>query len=89
MSSSISAEACGNARLRDYLRHYFDEYQPLRDRFPLQHLQRDAAVEAQHVYLRAITSRNRKRVVAAADDHLAASRSCSWASGSSSPESTI
>ncbi len=63
-------EACGNARLRDYLRHYFDEYQPLRDRFPLQHLQRDAAVQAQHVYLEAITSRNRKRVVAAADEHL-------------------
>ena len=63
-------EASGNARLRDYLRHYFDEYQLLRDRFPVQHLQRDAAVRAQRAYLDAITSRDRSRVRAATDEHL-------------------
>jgi DNA-binding FadR family transcriptional regulator len=65
-------EACGNARLRDYLRSYFDEYQMLRDRFPVQHLEREDVVRIQHDYLEAIASRERKRVIAAADEHLGA-----------------
>jgi DNA-binding FadR family transcriptional regulator len=65
-------EACGNTRLRDYLRTYYDEYQLLRDRFPVQHLERDDAVRRQHDYLEAIASRDRARVCAAADEHLAA-----------------
>jgi GntR family transcriptional regulator, transcriptional repressor for pyruvate dehydrogenase complex len=65
-------EACGNTRLRDYLRTYFDEYQLLRDRFPVQHLERDVAARLQHRYLDAIASRDRERVVAAADEHLSA-----------------
>ncbi len=63
-------EACGNPRLRDHLRHYFDEYDVVRDRFPVQHLQRDKAVRNQHDYLEAIVSRDRDRVIAAADEHL-------------------
>ncbi|MFN8215238.1 MAG: FCD domain-containing protein [Solirubrobacterales bacterium] len=63
-------EACGNPRLRDHLRHYFDEYDVVRDRFPVQHLQRETTVGSQHEYLEAIVSRDRERVIAAADDHL-------------------
>lgn len=63
-------EACGNPRLRDHLRHYFDEYDVVRDRFPVQHLQRDKTVRSQHEYLEAIVSRDRDQVIAAADEHL-------------------
>jgi GntR family transcriptional regulator, transcriptional repressor for pyruvate dehydrogenase complex len=65
-------EACGNARLRDYLRSYFDEYQHVRDRFPVRHLELEAAVQSQHAYFEAIASRKRRKVIAAADAHLGA-----------------
>jgi len=45
-------EVCGNARLRDYLRSFFDEYQGSRDRFPIRHLA-DAAVQGQRDYFEA------------------------------------
>jgi len=63
-------EACGNPRLRDYLRHYFDEYDIVRDRFPVRHLELDQTVSSQVEYCEAIVSRDRQRVVAAIDDHL-------------------
>jgi DNA-binding FadR family transcriptional regulator len=65
-------EACGNARLRDYLRSYFDEYQQVRDRFPVRHLEFASAVTSQQAYREAITSRKRRRIIAAADEHLGA-----------------
>lgn len=64
-------EACGNSRLRDHLRHYFDEYEVVRDQFPVQHLQREATVRNQQKYLAAIRSGDPARVKAAADAHLA------------------
>lgn len=63
-------EACGNTHLRDYLRTYFDEYQAIRDRFPIQHFQLEHAVRGQHAYFEAIASRDPARVIAAADEHL-------------------
>jgi DNA-binding FadR family transcriptional regulator len=63
-------EACGNPRLRDHLRHYFDQYEVVRDRFPVRHLQRERAVAEQREYLDAILSRDRARVAAAVDEHL-------------------
>lgn len=65
-------EACGNARLRDYLRSYFDEYQQVRDRFPVRHYELETAVQSQHAYFNAIASRDRARIVAAADEHMGA-----------------
>jgi DNA-binding FadR family transcriptional regulator len=63
-------EACGNPRLRDHLRHYFDQYDVVRDRFPVRHMQRDQVVAEQLRYMEAIVSRDRDRVAAAVDEHL-------------------
>jgi len=63
-------EASHNPRLRDHLRHYFDEYEPIRDRVPLQHFEQEEVAREQRAYLEAILSRDRERVIAATDEHL-------------------